>query len=109
MAHFYYMACQIERGAFTNERTFEIELSDRITFQGESEGKLIGTAQASHLRTSIKQRLEEDEPPYGETIDGFVRCRVIRELSDQRVLVEVPSADVIHVSKESLVSADQGE
>jgi hypothetical protein len=109
MRQFYYIACQIERGAFTNERTFEIELSDNITCQGEHEGKLVGTAHASHLRTSERQRLGEDEPSYGEAIEGFVRCRIIRELPNEWVLVEVPSADVIHVSKDSLVSADQGD
>jgi hypothetical protein len=109
MPNFYYIACQIERGAFTNERTFEIELSEHVTYQGENEGKLVGTAHASHLRTSKRQRLREDEPSYAETIDGFVLCRVLRELADEWVLVEVPSADVIHVSKDSLVSADQEE
>lgn len=109
MRRFYYIACQIERGAFTNERTFEIELSDHITYQGEQAGKLIGTAHASHLRTSERQPLSEDDPLYGETIEGFVQCRIIRELPEEWVLVEVPSADVIHVSKDSLISADQGE
>jgi hypothetical protein len=105
MPNFYYIACQIERGAFTNERTFEIELSDNITHQGERNGIMVGTAHASHLRTSQRQGLGEDEPSYGQTIDGFVQCRIIRELPSGWVLVEVPSADVIHVSKDSLVSA----
>lgn len=109
MSRYYYIGCEIERGAFTNERTFEIQLSNQITYQGDQEGKLVGTAHASHLRTSAKQPLDEDDPRYGETIEGFVQCRVIRELPKERVLVEVPSADVIHVSRDSLISADQGE
>ena len=106
MEKYFYIACRIERGAFTNERTFEIELSDRITYRGEREGKLVGTAHASHLRTPERKPFTEDEPPYGETVEGFVQCRIIRELPTGWVLVEVPSADVIHVSKDSLVSAD---
>jgi hypothetical protein len=106
MTRFNYIECQIERGAFTHERTFEIQLSPEITYQGEAEGKLVGTAHLDHLRDSNKKSLDEDEPSFGEPIPGFVQCRVIRDLGEGWVLAEVPSADVIHVSEASLVSSD---
>jgi len=100
--------CKIERGAFTQERTFHISLSDDIVFEGEHEGELIGTAHLDYLRNAENRSLGEDDPPYGEVIDGYVTGRKIRQLGD-RVLVEVPSADVIHVSPDSLISADRGD
>jgi len=108
MADLYYITCTIERGAFTNERVFEIELSDTVkTYdEGEVSGKLVGTAHASHLRNDRRQSLAEDQPVYGETINGFVLCRKLREVRDGWVIAEVPSADVIHVAQESLISID---
>ena len=106
MRQYYYIECAIERGAFTNERTFSLELSSRLTYLGEREGHLVGTAHIEHLRDSRKKRLSPDEPSYGDTIKGFVLCRTVRELGGEWVVVEVPSADIIHVSRESLVSAE---
>jgi len=103
MGKSYYIVCRIERGAFTTERTFEIELSERIRYGKAVEGRLVGTAHLSHLRDAQKQALTEDDPAYGETIKGYVQCRAIRDLPDESVVVEVPSADVIHVSREELV------
>lgn len=102
MGDLYYIACTIERGAFTNERTFEIELSETIKLPGEQEGKLVGTAHADHLRNGDKTPLAEDEPQFGNVIKGFVLCRKIRDLPKNWVLAEVPSADMIHVSADSL-------
>lgn len=107
MADRYYIACTIEHGAFTNERVFEIALSDKIrTYEGEQSGRLVGTAHTEHLLDQGKKPLDEDQPGYGSTIEGFVLCRKLRELSAGWVIVEVPSADVIHVSQDSLVPND---
>jgi len=106
MAKFYYIQCRIERGAFTNERTFEIDLSDQVRYGGEREGQLVGTAHVAHLRKGNQEAITEDDPSYGEVIRGFVRCRLIRDLPAGWVMVEVPSADVIHVSKSALVSSE---
>jgi hypothetical protein len=100
-----YISCEIEHGAFTNERTFDIILSDRIKGpSGETQGILVGTAHRMHLLDDQKKPLAEDEPGYGNKIDGFVRCQKIRELSDGWVLIEVPSADLIHVPQDDLVT-----
>jgi len=104
MADLYYIACTIEHGGFTNERVFEIELSDKIKmFDGEHAGKLVGTAHTDHLRDRDRAPLHEDQPGYGNTIEGFVLCRKLRDLSGGWAIVEVPSADVIHVSEDSLI------
>lgn len=97
MPVYFHIACSIERGGFTTERTFEIETGD---------GRLVGTAYIEHLCDEHRQPLSEDEPPYGEKIRGFVKCRKIRETNDGKVLVEVPSADVIHVSAEDLIEME---
>jgi hypothetical protein len=106
MREFYYIACQIERGAFTNERTFEVPLSANVTYEGSSDGKLVGTAHFDYLRDKNKKPLGDEEPSYGETIEGFVVCRRIRELGKGFLLVELPSADVIHVAESSLIQED---
>ena len=91
----FYIPCRIESGGFTSERTFEID-----DFRG---GILVGTAYMDHLRDINKKPLDEDVPGYGESIKGFVRCLKIKDIDENAVLVELPSADVIHVSKDDLV------
>ncbi|MGD0899407.1 MAG: hypothetical protein ABR915_16340 [Thermoguttaceae bacterium] len=106
MREYYCIGCKIERGAFTNERTFTLELSPRLTYEGGNEGRLVGTAHFEYLRDENKKPLSPDDPPYGITIEGFVLCRTIRELKDGWIVVEVPSADIIHISMDDLVPAD---
>lgn len=89
----FFIPCEIERGGFTSERTFEISVNG---------GKLIGTADVEYLRTESRQSLAEDTPSYGEKIQGFVACRKIRE-EKGGVLVEVPSSDMIHVATKDLL------
>jgi len=95
MSESYFIPCLIERGGFSSERTFEID-----THEG---GKLVGTANIEYLRTASKTTLDEGSPEYGEQISGFVKCRKVHNIDEQNVLVEVPSADVIHVPADSLL------
>jgi len=105
----YGIECTIERGAFTNERTFQIPLSDAVTtHDGRTDGQLVGTAHRDHLRDANKQPLDEDSPSYGTTMDGLVLCRKLSDLPDGRALVEVPSADIIFVPKDALDPVEQG-
>lgn len=99
MPVYFHIACTIERGGFTTERTFEINTHD---------GKIIGTAYIEHLCGADKKPLPEDEPQYGEKLDGFVKCRKIRDIDESTVLVEVPSADVVHVSAKDLIEVECG-
>lgn len=104
MTDLFCIACTIEHGAFTKERVFEIKLSDKIkTYKGTQTGKLVGTAHTDHLRDQDAAPLGEDQPGYGHTIEGFVLCKKLRDLGKGWAIVEVPSADVIHVSEESLI------
>jgi hypothetical protein len=89
----FFIPCEIERGGFTSERTFEISVDN---------GKLIGTANVEYLRTEGRKPLGEDTPGYGEKIRGFVACRKVREENDG-VLAEVPSSDMIHVLTKDLL------
>lgn len=90
----FWIKCKIERGGFTNERTFEIELG--------GDGRLIGTANVEYVLDDQKQPLEEDAPAYGESISGFVQCRKLEEKAEA-ILIELPSSDVIHVHESALV------
>jgi len=84
------IACKIRRGGFQSERAFEI-----TSAEGEQK---IGTAYIEHLLSSTKEQLGNDEPPKGQTIDGFVKCRMLRQLSSDHFLVQVPSGDVVIIS-----------
>lgn len=97
--------CKIERGAFERERVFKIMLSDQTRYKAKKDGMLVGTSDVSHLRDESKAALQIDAPPYGSEIDGFVQCRKIRDLPENWLLVEVPSADLIHVAADELVPA----
>lgn len=97
MPVYFHIACTIERGGFTTERTFEIETED---------GKLVGTAYIEHLCDEKKKPLSEGEPPFGEKISGYVKCRKIRNISETKVLVEVPSSDIVHVSAKDLIAME---
>lgn len=96
MREYFLIECEIDRGGFSSERTFEIELP--------GQQKLVGTAYVEHVLDANKRPLDEDTPQLGNPIRGFVKCRKIRD-DDGRVLIEVPSADVLQVSAESLVPA----
>ncbi|MGH7199025.1 MAG: hypothetical protein ACREJB_00360 [Planctomycetaceae bacterium] len=95
----YLIRCKIERGGFNSERTFEIELPDGC--------KLVGVAFVEHLLDENKGPLDEDTPGYGEQIEGFVKCRRIRQIDEQKVLIEVPSSDVIHVPNDELLPLNE--
>lgn len=103
MAKFYYIKCSIESGAFSRERIFEIQLSEKVKYKGATSGKLVGTAHPDHLCDSNQEALGEDQPVYGKTIRGLVLCQKLKELSGGWIVVEVPSADVIHVAEDSLI------
>jgi len=96
MARYQLIACKIERGGFSSERSFEIELPDG--------GKLVGSAFFEHFKDENKYDLDEETPRYGEVVSGYVKCRVLREKEDGRVVVEIPSEDVIAVPAGDLVA-----
>ena len=90
-----FVPCTIERSAFSTERTFRVELHDN--------GSLVGTANVLYLRDASQQPLDRDTPALGETLDGFVQCRVVGVPGDGTILIELPSAEVIHIPADDLV------
>lgn len=97
MPHFYHIPCTIERGGFASERKFTIAHRD---------GQLVGTADIEYLCNENREALNDDEPPLGQVINGFVKCRKIRDVNEGgSVLVEVPSTDLVLVPEGDLVEA----
>ncbi len=94
MPQYFHIRCTIERGGFASERSFTIKLPNGQT--------LVGTADVRYLCNEKKQALKEGEPPFNEKIDGYVKCRVVREVNETRI-IEVPSADVVSVPAGDLV------
>lgn len=92
-----YIPCRIVQGGFSSERTFEIDTDDG--------GRIVGTAYIAYLRDSDRRKLAEDYPGFGATIEGYVRCRIL-ESSGEQSLVEVPSADTIHIPASELVEME---
>ena len=86
--------CKIERGGFSSERTFEITLRDGH--------KLVGTAHVGYLFDENHEPLDDDTPGFGEAIDGFVECRVVRQIDPETIVIDLPSADVARVSPKLL-------
>ena len=89
-----WVPCLIENSGFTSERKYEVDLPG-------GNGKLVGTAYIDYLRDSENDELCEDFPPYGETVKGFVLCRIIKK-TEKGLLVEFPGSDVFHVPPEAL-------
>lgn len=89
-----FLPCKIERGGFSSERTFVIDLADG--------SKLIGTADTEYLRDDKKNSIGGDQPPHGEQKKGLVQCRRVSD-EDGHLVVEVPSADLIRVTQGDLV------
>ena len=96
---YFWVPCTIENSGFSSERRFEVELP-------ANGGRIVGAAYIEHFMDENKKRLAEGHPPYGQTIDGFVRCRVIRRQGDS-MLIEFPGTEVFHVPQEALSTSFQ--
>lgn len=95
----YYIRCRISRGGFASERRFSIRDVD-----GQ---EIAGISDIEYLRDEQGNGLSEDEPPEGQSIDGFVACRIIRKVKDQVVLIEIPSSDLARV-EDSVLADNRG-
>lgn len=95
-ARFRYLRCKIESGGFSSERTFEIELA--------SGDKVVGAANVQYFRDSECEPLDEETPGYSESIDGYVKCRVIRE-RDQAAWIDVPGINAVLVPQDAIAES----
>ncbi len=81
--------CKLSPGAFSGERVIEVRLADGQIYTSlvprdfcwNAEGKLVG----------------EDEPT--TEVDGMVAGRMVDELPDDQVAVEIPDGEVIAVDR----------
>ncbi len=96
---YYWLPCSIENTGFSSERRYECELP-------EGAGRIVGTAYVEYLRDAQENELTDEMPSYGQSISGFVQCRV-RDKGD-RVILEFPGSDVFHVPKDALVGSKEG-
>lgn len=92
-----FVPCTIRRGGFSSERTFELKLPS-----GE---KLVGLSYVEYLRDQNWDALDKDTPASGQTIEGFVQCRIVQQVDQDSVLIEVPSSDVIRYPANTLAAA----
>jgi hypothetical protein len=93
---YFWVPCTIENSGFSSERRFEVELP--------TNGKVVGAAYIEYFKDQDQQSLREGHPPYGQTVNGFVRCRLIRRHGDS-MLIEFPGTDVFHVGQEALATS----
>ena len=87
--------CKIENSGFSSERRFEMSLPDG--------GKIVGAAYIDYLRTTDNKPIGEDWPAYGQTEDGFVQCRVVKQ-EGSTAWVEFPGTEIFHVPREALTA-----
>jgi hypothetical protein len=86
--------CKIERGGFSTERLFTIELPDGPkTFAGYYE----------HFLNADRQKLDLETPAEGELMEGFAKCRIIQRQDDGALIIDIPSSDSLLVQPENLV------
>lgn len=95
MAETQWIACTIENNGFSGERRFEVEL--------KGQGKIVGVGSIQYLRDSENKPLPDDVPPYGQTVNGFVQYRILRQ-RDGKYVVEFPGSEIFHVPAEALTS-----
>ncbi len=93
-SNYFWVPSTIENSGFSSERKFEVDLP-------ANGGRIVGAAYIEHFQDGNRNPLPEGQPPYGQKLDGFVRCRVIRR-QGEKLLVEFPGTEVFHVPPEAL-------
>lgn len=97
MNSIFLIPCKIERGGFSTERLFTIELPNgqEETFAGYYE----------HFLDGQKKQLDLDTPKKGDVLDGFAKCRIIQTQGDGTIIIDIPSSDSLLVQSDVLVEA----
>jgi hypothetical protein len=84
------LPCRITRGAFSNERVFEIDLPD-------TSEPYVGAASRQYCWDQEGRALGESDPEEGAIVDGQVAARLL-EKRGEKVLVSIPDGEVIVVN-----------
>jgi hypothetical protein len=90
------LSCKISRGGFTDERVFRVGMADGETY--------IGACSRRYCYTKDKHIIKDEQPKRGETIDGLVLARHIRD-EEGNLLVSVPDGAVLLVSESRVTEA----
>jgi hypothetical protein len=91
------LSCTISRGGFTDERVFRVEMANGETY--------IGACSRRYCYAKDKRIIKEEQPKRGETIDGLVMARHIRDEEEGALLVSVPDGAVLLVSEDRVREA----
>ena len=90
--HCYCIPCTIDRGGFSNERTFEFNLTNG--------GLAVGLSDIEHLMDSTFQKLRPNDCL--TPTKGYVKCRTLKS-DATRVLVDVPQGETYTILRSQLI------
>lgn len=96
-ANYSWVRCTIENAGFSSERRFEVDLPG-------NGGRIVGAAYIEYFRDADNELLPEGQPPYGQKLNGFVKCRIIRREGEMMV-VEFPGTEIFHVPSEAIAES----
>jgi hypothetical protein len=85
--------CKIRRGAFSDQRIFQILLAT-----GDEH---VGAASVQYFVKKNDSPLGTSEPPVGKELDGKVAARVVAE-GDNEVVTSLPDGEVVTLRKNQL-------
>jgi hypothetical protein len=85
--------CTISRGGFTDEQVFRVETAEGDTY--------VGACSRRYCYTKDKRILKDEQPKRGESIEGLVLARLIRE-AEEGMLVTVPDGAVLLVTEDRI-------
>jgi hypothetical protein len=93
--------CNISRGGFASERSISV-----IDVEGN---QVVGIADVQYLQDQNGDSLPDGEPPEGQEIRGFVACRVLRKMSNNSLMIDLPGAGVAVVPADRVTKSLQQE
>jgi hypothetical protein len=93
--------CRIMRGGFSGERIVTVHCADG------SDRK--GLAPTHYCWNLEKKPLGINEPNDGNSIEGFVAARQLKEIGNDGFVVEIPDGEMMVVTKSSIIQRPPSE
>jgi hypothetical protein len=87
------VVCKIRRGAFSDQRIFQIALP--------TGAEHVGAASVQYFVKKNDRALEASEPPPGKELEGKVAARIVDEV-DNLVITSLPDGEVVTLEKNQL-------